>query len=540
MKKKIFSIFMCGAMAISLVTGLNTHTAFAEEIKTVSSETEPVNPTVTYRSHIQTYGDQEEVKNGGTSGVIGESKRLEAIWLSISGTGYEGGITYQAHVQKYGWMDWVKDGELCGTTGEAKRVEAIKISLYGEVAEQYDVYYRGYVQKYGWLDWAKNGAAAGSASQGLRLEAIQVKLVKKESDNTLWTACSFLDLGKTATGVTGLVNYMTHVQTYGDQGYVCDGSFTGTFGEGKRLEALRVKLGDTGYSGGIQYKTHVQTFGWENEWIKDGELSGTSGLGKRLEAIKISLYGEVSKYFDVYYRVHVQTYGWLGWTKNGEVAGTEGLSKRMESLQIMLVPKDSSSQLLNWKATNVSCINGKDLGKMSYSERIFYISEGKGIKNIDKQTAQSWQTTIVVPTWDFESKTSMNKVTKYRMLTLNKAIANYTYRVFAEIYNSPDKPVIDGELYAFSYRANVNNPSVLSQHSFGCAIDINASNNPNGVAGKTYEQWMAMPESTVAEKQKKAKTIYVGSTIVKIFDKYGFTWGGYSWRDGMHFDFIDY
>ena len=540
MKRRIFSVLMvCLLIVTGFITGIAEGVvgAWGTENEKVVEET---NPTVSYRSHIQTYGDQKEVKNGSTSGVIGESKRLEAIWLNISGTGYDGGITYQAHVQKYGWMEWVKDGEMCGTRGEAKRVEAVKINLYGEVSKHYDVYYRGYVQKYGWLDWAKNGAAAGSASQGLRLEAIQVRLVKKDSNNTLCTSCSFLDLGKTATGVTGQINYKTHVQTYGDQDFVCDGSFTGTFGEGKRLEALYVKLGDTGYTGGIQYKTHVQSYGWENTWAKDGALSGTSGKAKRLEAVKIFLYGEVSVYYDVYYRVHVQTYGWLGWAKNGEVAGTEGLSKRLESLQIMLVPKNMSSQLFSWGTTNLSYINGKDLGKLSYSERIFYISNGNGIKNVDKQTAESWQTTIIVPTWDFESKSSMNKVTKYRSLTLNKAIADYTYRIFAEIYNSPDKPVIDGELYAFSYRANVNNPSVLSQHSFGCAIDINASTNPNGIAGKTYEQWKAMPESTIEEQQKKAKTIHSESTIVKVFTKYGFAWGGYSWRDAMHFDFIDY
>lgn len=43
--------------------------------------------------------------------------------------------------------------------------------------------------------------------------------------------------------------------------------------------------------------------------------------------------------------------------------------------------------------------------------------------------------------------------------------------------------------WGWYYRANVNNPSVLSCHSSGTAIDINATRHPNGRAGTfTYAQ----------------------------------------------------
>lgn len=48
---------------------------------------------------------------------------------------------------------------------------------------------------------------------------------------------------------------------------------------------------------------------------KDGEMSGTSGQAKRLEAIRISLYGEMAEHYDIYYRVHAQSFGWLSWAK---------------------------------------------------------------------------------------------------------------------------------------------------------------------------------------------------------------------------------
>ncbi len=72
-------------------------------------------------------------------------------------------------------------------------------------------------------------------------------------------------------------------------------------------------------------------------------MSGTSGEAKRLEAIRINLTGEMAAHYDVYYRVHAQTYGWLNWAKNGEAAGTAGLAKRLEGIQIVLVPKNGKA-----------------------------------------------------------------------------------------------------------------------------------------------------------------------------------------------------
>lgn len=148
--------------------------------------------------------------------------------------------------------------------------------------------------------------------------------------------------GKTAT-VNVVVSdpsviYSTHIQSVGWQGEKKDGELSGTEGEAKRLEAIKVSIENLPFKGGVEYQTHVQSFGWMN-WEQNGQLSGTEGLAKRLEGIRIKLTGEVSEYYDIYYRVHAQSYGWLDWAKNGEAAGTEGLAKRLEAIEIQLVKK---------------------------------------------------------------------------------------------------------------------------------------------------------------------------------------------------------
>lgn len=117
-----------------------------------------------------------------------------------------------------------------------------------------------------------------------------------------------------------------------------DGMDSGTVGECKRLEAIKIKLPD-GVSGSVQYRTHIQDIGWESKWAEDGALSGTSGKAKRLEAIQIKLSGKVADNYDIYYCVHAQNVGWLGWAKNGEQAGTAGYAYRLEAIRIKLVPK---------------------------------------------------------------------------------------------------------------------------------------------------------------------------------------------------------
>lgn len=337
------------------------------------TEEETANVTISYRTHVQSFGWQNPVTNGVMSGTTGKAKRLEGIEISVSGN-KNLGIQYATHCQTYGWLPWSANGEMSGTTGEAKRLEAIKIQLTGADKDKYDVYYRVHAQSYGWLGWAKNGEPSGTAGYAKRLEGIQIVVVKKNekapglnyagvnASKGVHDFRAYIAKKNGAITIPGSADstnimYKTHVQSFGWQNWVLNGTMSGTSGKAKRLEGINIKLSNAAYAGGVQYRTHVQTYGWEKEWRKDGAMSGTSGKAKRLEAIQIKLYGEMANHFDVYYRVHAQSYGWLGWAKNGEEAGTAGYAKRLEGIQIVLVPKGSAAPANNYK--NIQSVNTK-------------------------------------------------------------------------------------------------------------------------------------------------------------------------------------
>ncbi|WP_289811520.1 Ig-like domain-containing protein [Thomasclavelia cocleata] len=288
------------------------------------------NPSVNYQTHVQDYGWQDSVKDGQEAGTIDQSKRLEAIKISISNnSSYTGSIQYQTHIQDIGWQEWKGNGILSGTESQSKRLEAIRIKLTGDLEKDYDIYYQVHAQEFGWLDWAKNGEPAGTAGYSYRLEAIKIKLVQKDKAAPGETKKPYIQR---------YVSYATHIQDIGWQTAKYDGEMSGTSGKSKRLEAINISLSNQQYSGSIEYSTHVEDYGWQG-WKRNGETAGTAGKSKRLEAIQIKLTGEMANYYDIYYRVHVQDYGWLGWAKNGGKAGSEGMSKRLEGIEIVLVTK---------------------------------------------------------------------------------------------------------------------------------------------------------------------------------------------------------
>ncbi len=321
-----------------------------------------VTPNVTYKVQVQKTGWEENyIAAGQTSGTVGQALRLEAIKIKLvnsDGTDFDttnGGIEYSVHVQKNGWeKEYLANDELSGTVGQALRLEAIRIRLTGDIANKYDVYYRVQAQKFGWMGWAKNDEKSGTEGYAYRLEGIQIKLVSKGSDAPTESGgvkdtnlpC-FFDK-KTIPEVS----YKTQVQTYGWQGYVKDGTTSGTVGKAKRLEAIKIKLVnrdgtafDTA-NGGIEYRVHVQKKGWEKEYLANDELSGTVGKALRLEAIQIKLTGDLAKNFDIYYRVQAQHFGWMGWAKNDEKSGTSGYGYRLEAIQIQLAHKGTPSNAI--------------------------------------------------------------------------------------------------------------------------------------------------------------------------------------------------
>lgn len=172
-------------------------------------------------------------------------------------------------------------------------------------------------------------------------------------------------LSATSAAKKASVAYRVHRQTYGwEDSWRKDGKVSGTTGQAKRLEGIRIKLASKPVSGGIRYRTHVQSYGWENWWTEDGGLSGTTGQGKRLEAIQIDLTGKMAERYDVWYRVHAQQFGWMGWAKNGYSAGTQGYGYRLEAIQVVLKAKGSKAPSTSYNGakqrTSVSYTNSSD------------------------------------------------------------------------------------------------------------------------------------------------------------------------------------
>lgn len=254
-----------------------------------------------YSTHVQDYGWLSNIGDGKTSGTSGQSKRVEALKVSLCNLPYSGNVEYSTHIQDIGWQSYRKNGSISGTSGQSKRVEAIKIKLTGEISNYYDVYYRIHAQDLGWMSWTCNDSKAGTEGLELRVEAIQICLVEKGENAPGDISRPFVEQGK------------------------------------------------------VEYSTHVQDYGWMN-YSSNDSISGTIGQSKRIEAIKIRLTGEISNYYDVFYRVQCQDFGWLGWTCNDRIAGTTGGGYRIESIQIKLYPKN----ITNPGISHLSCITFED------------------------------------------------------------------------------------------------------------------------------------------------------------------------------------
>lgn len=306
----------------------STENEHAEKPELIEPETKQLQ--LNYSIYNEKIGWQVGQENGESSAF--PSNRIEAIKIGIDGMEPNvAGIQYRAHVSDIGWQNYVSANEISGVGG--KRLEAIQIQLTDALKDKYDIYYRVQVQNFGWLDWAANGQSAGTTAFSYQIEGIQIQLKEK---------------GQAAPGSTKRpsvqykkpnVNYQSHSQDIGWQSTKSNGQTSGTMGQSKRVEAMKIAVDNVPVAGGIEYRSHVQDIGWQN-YVSNNAITGTIKQSKRMEALSIRLTGELAKHFDVYYRVHARNFGWLDWASNGQDAGTSGFSYQLESVEVKLVKKD--------------------------------------------------------------------------------------------------------------------------------------------------------------------------------------------------------
>lgn len=309
----------------------------AYQDKGTTSSTPPLSLSVT--SHIGNVGWQPAVTDGMVSGTTEQSKRIEAMTLSLNNsTGQSGSIIYASHVAGIGWQDFKKDGELSGTTNQFRQVEAIRIALSGELGNNYDIWYRGYVQYMGWLGWSKNGDAAGSVGASRQLEAIEIRLTPKNTV-TLSQQGSLYNPSTLTIPGSYILNYTSHVSFIGWLNPVQQNTISGTIGQSKAVEAIRINSSSSIYGDlSVACSSYVKNTGWLNN-ITNGNTCGTTSQSKSMEAIKLNLSGNVASKYDIYYRVHLSWLGWQSWVKNNEVSGITQSNYVIEAVDIKLQEK---------------------------------------------------------------------------------------------------------------------------------------------------------------------------------------------------------
>ena len=169
------------------------------------------------------------------------------------------------------------------------------------------------------------------------------------------------------------------------------------------------------------------------------------------------------------------------------------------------------------------------------NERKYMLLFGDAAKRrfASQEEAQAAMTTVTVPVWKLQGG---SKVSSTATFTIHAAIAEDVKAIFTEIYNDPEQfPIKD--LGGYSWRGD----SATGEHNCGTAIDINANENYQIRDGQVLVGSLWEPESN-------PYSIGPNSSVVRIFEAHGWSWGGDAWaydsddsqgyHDYMHFSYM--
>lgn len=170
-------------------------------------------------------------------------------------------------------------------------------------------------------------------------------------------------------------------------------------------------------------------------------------------------------------------------------------------------------------------------GTYAKYERLFGSTDKWRFSN--KAEAEANMTRVTVPIWKLSGG---QKVSSKATLTIHKALAEDVVNIFTDIYNDPEQFPISS-VGAYNWRGDTS----TSEHCSGTAIDINPNENYQVWDGQAMTGSFWDPEASVY-------SIPEDGSVVKIFAKYGWTWGGDAWawgtnpnegyHDYMHFSYL--
>ncbi len=148
--------------------------------------------------------------------------------------------------------------------------------------------------------------------------------------------------------------------------------------------------------------------------------------------------------------------------------------------------------------------------------------------------AKEAQTTVTVPLWRMDK--NGNKYSSQGSFQINAALAEDVVNLFTEIFNDPEQfPIRD--LGGYGWRGD----SATGEHNCGTAIDINPNENYQIRDGRVMVGSCWKPG-------ENPYSIDPAGSVVRIFAKYGWSWGGDAWATGsddstgyhdyMHFSYM--
>jgi hypothetical protein len=128
-----------------------------------------------------------------------------------------------------------------------------------------------------------------------------------------------------------------HIEREGDRKFEA-GSWAGTRGQRRRVEAFSVRPLETLAPGDIEYKAFGPN-GRETPWVSDAKLCGTRGRGLPLTGFAVRLAAHLGDRFDVVYEGAFFDSGVAGPVRNGEPCVPSVADDPLEAVNVRVVPR---------------------------------------------------------------------------------------------------------------------------------------------------------------------------------------------------------
>ena len=216
----------------------------------------------------------------------------------------------------------------------------------------------------------------------------------------------------------------------------------------------------------------------------------------------------------------------------GSFGGDYSLTRAQAAKVIVCLLWPSERQAVSFATEVLPVIDAKDSFAFSYrnmttaERRLALFGDANKSYFTSASDAGNRIVTVEVKTWDINS--SGVKYTRTWYVQVNAVVADEVKAIFEEIYNDPERfPIkaLGGARYSDTLR-----------HSWGCAIDINPTENYyiNYSTGATVGSYCWKTSDS-------PYCIRPESSVVRAFAKYGWGWGGQGWTsavDYMHFSIL--